>query len=261
MYKLITLYPGEEGYAPSYSDEFKVEIGGAILKVIIPPPGQIDVGQTLYFTGQLVDKKGGIGIPNKPIKIYWLGGLDSTIYTDFNGTWLYKKECSSAGRYFVSAKFEEDDEFLGDATVDYDVVVGTLRQFGCTEIGRTMSGCDSRIVGTTFRCPEEGTAQSIVVYGGFGLIEDTPTIMRCALYRRSDMTLVCKTKARIFSRRNIGWYGIMFQEPPKVSASEEYIVVGLADHGAYMMYDNVPSAEGIVQQGKITLPSILEPSS
>jgi hypothetical protein len=94
--------------------------------------------------------------------------------------------------------------------------------FGNTNVEAIAKNIDGGLRGTAFTCPEDGVADSIYVY----LTDwDSGTDVQCAIYKKSDSSLVKTTEIR--NSGGSGWEKFDFTDPkPSLEEGVEYVLCG-----------------------------------
>jgi len=195
---LYILFKGDDSHAPSYADTYKIGAGITSMDVTKEPPTHANIGETVFFSGTLIDKATGLGITGRTITLH--GGINDIVVTDANGNWTLGIKSSSAWRPKIYASFTGDTNFVESITPTYQISIGLLPIFGTDEKGPGLGSGVPSILGTTFTILEDGIADSINVW--LKVVSDLPSDWTwevpinktvCAIYKRSDLSLVAVT--------------------------------------------------------------------
>lgn len=115
--------------------------------------------------------------------------------------------------------------------------------FGYESVGSNKNKIDNEIRGSWFTCPEAGTADSITVY--LSCLFGGSWKHKCAIYLKSDYSLVGVTEERIIATAPGGWETFNFSDPKPSLSATDYVLVAWAETGAYTtMHQNVVSSKG-----------------
>jgi hypothetical protein len=139
-------------------------------------------------------------------------------------------------------------------------------RFGYPTLGGSVRGVD-KIEGSTFTCPEPGTATSITV--GVRSPSRSALRLRCAIYRHRDLRLVAVTEEATIPGLYAGWTTLAFPEPaPTLASDTAYLLVAFSESrdGTFLgvFYDVDAASPGFQQGYGATFPSfpeVLSPSS
>jgi len=261
-HSVYTFFPGNDN-ALAFSPIFRVEVGSTLMEVVTPPQPSVELDEPITFSGRLIVESTMQGLPGKAIELIGAEGAVATTITDENGYWELSTSFSIVGRYKLYAQFPGDPLFLGSKTGAYRVAVGLMPFFGHDGIGNIFRQAANSIKGTTFLTRESGWAKTIVVwvfYSGYASAR-----MKCALYRRSDLSLVGVTEEREFLLEDgvvTAWRHFIFTDSPRLEVDTKYVLVAWASNdcsithirtddldqgleGEYMSYDGFPDPANV----------------
>jgi hypothetical protein len=249
---LSAIFSGGDGYLPSGTSLYPIEVGGTTMQVLTPPQKKVDVGEKIVFSGILIDKATDQGLPGRTVNL--IGDVADSILTANDGSWQFEITIDVAGRYDIGAIFPGDDMFIVSETAYYRVNVGVLLIFGY-DGDAPLLRVATRIVGSIFEVEEDGQALDIITYIMFPASSNAK--VRCAIYRQSDLRLLGITEEKEFLAKDGAFSGfITFELPGKPRfSSGKYILVGWASGGVFpaAMYfkSTGDSTRGVEQEGLI----------
>lgn len=227
-HRLYAEFVGDNIYAPGYTIECRVGVGFTEMVVTVKPPSSVNPGETFQFSGILRSDATGQGVPNKPINLWQSGAKVLTTTTADDGSWSFAVGIP-IGRYTLYAEFSGDSEYIGSPTSEYMVAAGELPFFGY--IGphnRVDNYVPYRegwgyIVGIAFKCPEDGTAESISFYTRNPL-EGRILKVKCAIYDAESKKLLAVSEEKELQYGDWNWETFPLPTKPKIIAGREYLL-------------------------------------
>lgn len=160
-------------------------------------------------------------------QVTWGGLVEGQTYVFFagaqdnNGAWGENSDTQS----FWINNGEEDDPNFG-----YEEI-GALEEYDANLMG-----------GSWFTCPESGTADSISVYSDYRLGAE---MFKCAIYKKSDGSLVGETEEITGLEYESGWWTLNFTEPkPVLSNTDYWLLFWQSDWSPEIRYDDSEAGKG-----------------
>jgi len=195
---LYSLFLGDEDYSPAYGQTYKIDVGLTTIDVTKEPPTHAELDEVVYFSGTLIDKATGLGLPGKSVTLEGLGIGHTLALSDGSGNWTLAVSSGIADRPRIYASFVGDESFVESVTESYQISIGMLPIFGndIKGIGQISGGWPGIIIGSTHKILEDGAAENMVAWLKIisalheGWTWEVPVNkVKCALYRQDDLSL------------------------------------------------------------------------
>lgn len=115
--------------------------------------------------------------------------------------------------------------------------------FGYDTTGGSSNSLKDKIRGSWFTCPESGTAEKIVVYCK-AWSSSYYGNAKCAIYKKSDDSLVGSTQEVYIDWTDYAWTDFTFSDPKPSLANEDYYLVFWTENWSFITYDDEDNKSG-----------------
>jgi hypothetical protein len=191
---------------------------------------------------------GSYAVYHKTKKNHSKGGINYATGKAFH---IYRPKAIDADGNEVWAELDYKDGVLSVTvpqtflnTAIYPVVVDPT--FGYTTIGATLSFGYEDVRGSSFAAPDNGTVDSVTLYGNDG--DFIGMNVTCGLYDDDASDAFIDQTAEIaWTAGNTEWRTSTFSSPPSIVSGTSYIIVGWAsESGLGFYYDTGATNQGAV---------------
>jgi hypothetical protein len=226
---IVAQFPGDATYGESTTTAYRVEVGLTTMATLLLPPLVVNPEGAFIFSGTLVDKRTGVGIPSRGVDLYVNDVLTASLTTGDGGRWTFGVPVGGLGDYYVYAKFNGDPIYFENVTETYRVRAGLPPIIGNDAPPSYGVYIEPYLFGTVVTPTSDAVAINLTA----ALYHASSTQRaKCLIYDYSDWSLVAMTE-ELVGLTERGWHTFNFiGTKPLLKAGKKYYLVVWSDAGA-----------------------------